>query len=142
MLIYAVACLLQTLFFASHSFNYLTLGVRLASAFLMHIINFKLDNNCDCLQLAPYLTGVSILNRQLFSHKLTNFPRCLEIEACTYLYLISNCLKESLLICSGSVQPSSHPTGSFTIIEPQDQEIGEFYEVQKRCATDFEAPKL
>ena len=34
------------------------------------------------------------------------------------------------------------PTGPFTILEPKDQEIGEFYEVQERRATDIEAPKL
>ena len=35
-----------------------------------------------------------------------------------------------------------YPTNSFTILEPEDQEIGEFYVVQERRATDFEAPKL
>ena len=34
------------------------------------------------------------------------------------------------------------PTNPFTILEPQDQEIGELYVVQERRATDFEAPKL
>ena len=34
------------------------------------------------------------------------------------------------------------PTGPFTMLVPQDQGIGEFYEVQERRATDFEAPKL
>ena len=34
------------------------------------------------------------------------------------------------------------PTNPFTILEPRDQEIGEFYLVQERRATDFEAPKL
>ena len=34
------------------------------------------------------------------------------------------------------------PTGPFTILQPQDQENSEFYEVQKRRATDFEALKL
>ena len=34
------------------------------------------------------------------------------------------------------------PTDTFTIPEPQDHEIGEFYVVQKRRATDFKAPKL
>ena len=34
------------------------------------------------------------------------------------------------------------PTKPFTILEPRDQEIGEFYVVQKRRATGFEAPKL
>ena len=29
------------------------------------------------------------------------------------------------------------PTGPFTMLEPQDQEIGEFYVAQKRRATDF-----
>ena len=33
-------------------------------------------------------------------------------------------------------------TGPFTILQPQDQEIGEFYSVQERRSTDFEAPKL
>ena len=37
----------------------------------------------------------------------------------------------------------SHPTDLFTISGPHDQEIGEFYvAIQKRSATDFEAPKL
>ena len=35
-----------------------------------------------------------------------------------------------------------NPTNIFPILEPQDQEIGEFYVVQERRATDFEAPKL
>ena len=34
------------------------------------------------------------------------------------------------------------PTSPFTILEPQDQEIGEFYVIQERRATDFEASKL
>ena len=33
------------------------------------------------------------------------------------------------------------PTGPFTILKPQDQDIGETYEVQRRLATDFEAQK-
>ena len=37
---------------------------------------------------------------------------------------------------------SSHSTGPFTILEPRDQGIGEFYVVQERRETDFEAPKL
>ena len=36
----------------------------------------------------------------------------------------------------------SYPTDPFAILDPQHQEIWEFYEVQKRRATDFEAPKL
>ena len=35
-----------------------------------------------------------------------------------------------------------YPTNRFTILEPRDQEINEFYFVQERRATDFEAPKL
>ena len=34
------------------------------------------------------------------------------------------------------------PTGPFTVLKPRDEEIGEFYEVQKRRATDFKALKL
>ena len=34
------------------------------------------------------------------------------------------------------------PTNTFTVLEPQDQEIGECYVVQERRVTDFEAPKL
>ena len=37
---------------------------------------------------------------------------------------------------------ASCPTNPFTISEPQDQEIVEFYVVQERRATDFVAPKL
>ena len=33
-------------------------------------------------------------------------------------------------------------TNPFTILEPQDQKIGEFYVVHDRRATDLEAPKL
>ena len=33
-------------------------------------------------------------------------------------------------------------TEHFTIFEPPNPEIDEFYVVQKRCPTDFEAPKL
>ena len=33
-------------------------------------------------------------------------------------------------------------TYPFTILEPEDQETGEFWEGQERRATDFEAPKL
>ena len=36
-----------------------------------------------------------------------------------------------------------HPTDLFIILEPQDQEIGEYYELpEERRATEFEAPKL
>ena len=35
-----------------------------------------------------------------------------------------------------------YPTNPFTILEPLDQEIGEFYVVQERHATDLDAPKL
>ena len=35
-----------------------------------------------------------------------------------------------------------YPTNPFTILEPRDQEIGQFYVVQKRHAVDFKAPKL
>ena len=34
------------------------------------------------------------------------------------------------------------PTGLFTILEPQDQEIGQFNLLKKRRATYLEAPKL
>ena len=34
------------------------------------------------------------------------------------------------------------PTGPFTMLELQEQEIGEFYAVEKRRATDFEDPNL
>ena len=34
------------------------------------------------------------------------------------------------------------PTNPFTILEHSDQEIGEFYVVQERRATDFEALKM
>ena len=34
------------------------------------------------------------------------------------------------------------PPGPFTILEPQDQEIGEFAVVQERRAADFEDLKL
>ena len=34
------------------------------------------------------------------------------------------------------------PKDPFTILEPRDQEIGEFYVVHERRATDFEDPKL
>ena len=35
-----------------------------------------------------------------------------------------------------------YPTGPFAICEPRDLQIGEFYEVQLRRTTYFEAPKL
>ena len=35
-----------------------------------------------------------------------------------------------------------YPTGTFTILEPQDQEISEFYVVQECRTAAFEAPKL
>ena len=34
------------------------------------------------------------------------------------------------------------PTGPFTILKSDDEEIGEFYVVQKRLAMDVAAPKL
>ena len=34
------------------------------------------------------------------------------------------------------------PTNPFTVLEPQDQEIGEFYVAQECRVTDFGAPKL
>ena len=39
-------------------------------------------------------------------------------------------------------QSRESPTNPFIILEPRDQEIGEFYVVEERRATDFEAPKL
>ena len=36
----------------------------------------------------------------------------------------------------------ANPTSPFTILEPRDQEIGEFYVAEERRATDFEAQKL
>ena len=38
--------------------------------------------------------------------------------------------------------PSPSPTNPFPILEPQDQEISEYYVVLECRATDFEAPKL
>ena len=35
---------------------------------------------------------------------------------------------------------NGNPTGPFTILGPQNQEIGEFYTIQERRATDLEAP--
>ena len=32
-------------------------------------------------------------------------------------------------------------TGPFTILEPRDQDIGEFYVGQEHLASDFKAPK-
>ena len=37
---------------------------------------------------------------------------------------------------------TNSPTNRFTILEARDQEIDEFYFVQERRPTDFEAPKL
>ena len=37
---------------------------------------------------------------------------------------------------------ASFPTNPFTMLELQDKEIVEFYVVQERRATDFEAPEL
>ena len=37
---------------------------------------------------------------------------------------------------------TGRPTGPSTILEPEDQEIGEFYAAQERRATDFKASKL
>ena len=43
---------------------------------------------------------------------------------------------------SGCLAAYIYPTSPFTILEPQDQDIVEFYVVQERRATDFKAPKL
>ena len=52
-----------------------------------------------------------------------------------YLHnLITTC------ICSMSI--GYNPTTPFTILEPRDQEISEFYVVQECRAPDFEAPNL
>ena len=45
-------------------------------------------------------------------------------------------------ICPTAVISLPYPTGSFTISEPRNQEIGEFYGVQERLVTDFKARKL
>ena len=37
-------------------------------------------------------------------------------------------------------KPWLFPTGPFSISKPQSQQIGEFYVVQGRHATDFESP--
>ena len=46
----------------------------------------------------------------------------------------------SFYACSSLVY--AYPTGPFTISEPQDQEVVEFYVVQKCRATDAEVPGL
>ena len=40
------------------------------------------------------------------------------------------------------LQCDLYPTNPFTFVEAQDQEIGEFYVVQERRATDFKDPKF
>ena len=57
-----------------------------------------------------------------------------------YLYILAGTTKFYLYpILAGFCY---NPTNSFTILEPQDQEIGEFFVVWERRATDFDAPKL
>ena len=46
------------------------------------------------------------------------------------------------IACSIAYNGKNYPTNRFTILEPNDQEIGEFYVAKKRRATDFEIPKL
>ena len=41
-----------------------------------------------------------------------------------------------------SSKQNNYPTNPFTILGPQDQESGEFYEVHERRATDFAAPEM
>ena len=38
--------------------------------------------------------------------------------------------------------PAHYPSGPFIFLLPQNQEIGKYYVVQKRQATDLEARKL
>ena len=57
-------------------------------------------------------------------------------------------MKRSVGFCTISELPNPsidvvlYPTNPFTILEPRDQEMDEFYLVEGRRATDFEAPKL
>ena len=52
-------------------------------------------------------------------------------------------VKKSTYYCQRDLYHSrtDSPTDPFTILEPQNQGMGEFYVIQKRHSTDFEAPK-
>ena len=51
-------------------------------------------------------------------------------------------LKYKEIMHSKYLEVRNCPTGPFTALEPQDQEIGQIYVVQECCEKDFEAPKL
>ena len=48
----------------------------------------------------------------------------------------------SLLHYTPVTDKTRYPTDPFTILEPQDQKIGEFYKVQERRSMGFKTPKL
>ena len=50
--------------------------------------------------------------------------------------------RDDAVLPSATFKASDCPTSPFTILEPQNPWIDEFYVVQKRRATDFKAPKL
>ena len=57
--------------------------------------------------------------------------------------LLARCIAtKKLLRSEKNMALSSDPTNHFTILKPQDQEIGECYVVQQHRATDFEASNL
>ena len=57
---------------------------------------------------------------------------------------VRNCrdTKSQVFVSKRSVLSLTLPNGPFTILQPRDQEIGEFCEVQDSRTTDVKAPKL
>ena len=60
----------------------------------------------------------------------------------SYLIFVVKMKCSYLDVLSSHLNWRMYPTNPFTILEPHDQEIGEFYLVRELRATDFEAPKL
>ena len=50
--------------------------------------------------------------------------------------------KKLLNLCDARLRSYHFPTDPSTILDPQDQEIGDFYVVQERLGPEIEASKL
>ena len=59
----------------------------------------------------------------------------------SFWYIFPKRCQTSVLKAGVDICTSNFPTGSFIISEPQNQEIDQFYILQKRRVTDFKTPQ-
>ena len=84
--------------------------------------------------IKPYCTAIVYLKKSKYIHGLLLVSSCLTPQHFPHWLAIHYTeIASKLAICL---------TGHFTIQEPRDQEIGNFYVVQERSATNTDVPKL